>query len=281
MSEIEMRVHRTADEVRYASLGERELRAAFVIEPLFAAGRLGLTLTDADRGIVGSAVPTDAALALTGLELLRADHFCQRRELGVLNIGGAGRVIVDGTEYDLADRDALYIGRGSREVSFASTHPSMPAQFYLLSYPAHAAHATTRVRHRDANVVRLGSAAEANERTIYQYIHEEGARSCQLVMGFTELAPGSVWNTMPPHTHARRTEIYMYFNVPEGHRVFHLLGRPEETRHLCLSDRCAVVSPGWSIHSGVGTAPYAFVWGMGGENQTFADMDGVGIDTLR
>ncbi|UCG17433.1 MAG: 5-dehydro-4-deoxy-D-glucuronate isomerase [Phycisphaerales bacterium] len=275
-----MRIHQTADAVRYVGMDTNALRATFMIESLFQSGMIDLTLTDLDRAVVGSAVPAATALALPSPDALRADHFCQRRELGILNIGGAGTVSVDGRTFDLAHRDALYVGRGSRRISFASTDQAEQAHFYLLSYPAHADYPTTLIRHADANVVRLGSDDEANRRTIHQYIHEEGVRSCQLVMGFTELASGSVWNTMPAHTHARRTEIYTYFNIPSGHRVFHLLGRPEETRHLCVADRCAVLSPSWSLHSGVGTTNYAFIWGMGGENQAFADMDGVGIDAL-
>jgi 4-deoxy-L-threo-5-hexosulose-uronate ketol-isomerase len=271
MSTVEMRVHRTADAVRYASMDTAGLRAAFMIESLFRPGAISLTLTDVDRAVVGSAVPEKEALALPSPGPLRAEHFCQRRELGVLNIGGAGAVTVDERTFDLAPRDALYVGRGARSVAFASSDAGKPAQFYLLSYPAHAAYPTTLIRHAEANVVRLGSEEEANRRTIHQYIHEEGVRSCQLVMGYT----------MPAHTHARRTEIYTYFDIPAGHRVFHLLGRPDETRHLCVADRCAVLSPGWSIHSGVGTTSYAFIWGMGGENQAFADMDGAGIDALR
>lgn len=281
MSEAETRIHRTPDEIRYAQLDTTALRSAFLLEGLFADGKVNVVMTDVDRAVVGAAVPTTQTLVLPCPAELRADYFCLRRELGVLNIGGAGRVTVDGQAYDLAPRDALYIGRGSKAVVFTSDAAQQPAQFYLLSYPAHAAYPTTRVKEADANHVQLGSDEEANRRTIHQYIHENGARSCQLVLGFTELAPGSVWNTMPVHTHARRTEIYTYFNIPAGHTVFHFLGRPEETRHVCVSDRAVVLSPSWSIHSGVGTMNYAFIWGMGGENQTFADMDGVGIAALR
>jgi len=281
MSNTETKIHRTPDEIRYVHMDTAALRSAFMIEGLFAPGKVNLVMTDVDRAVVGGAVPTATALELPCPAELRADYFCLRRELGVLNIGGAGQVAVDGKTYDLAPLDALYVGRGSKQVSFTSRNAKQPAQFYLLSYPAHAVYPTTLVKHADANHVQLGSDEDANRRTIHQYIHENGAKSCQLVLGFTELAPGSVWNTMPVHTHARRTEIYMYFNIADGHTVFHFLGRPEEMRHVCVADRCAVLSPSWSIHSGVGTRNYAFIWGMGGENQTFADMDGVGITALR
>jgi 4-deoxy-L-threo-5-hexosulose-uronate ketol-isomerase len=276
-----MRFQATPDSVRYLSMSAADLQSAFVIGGLFRAGAVDLVLTDLDRAVFGTAVPTDRPLELPVPAELRAAHFCDRRELGVLNVGGPGTVAVDGRSYDLAPQDGVYIGRGSQAIVFSSARPAEPARFYLLSYPAHAALPTTVVRQAEANEVHAGSDADANRRTIHQYIHEGGVRSCQLVMGFTELAAGSVWNTMPPHTHARRTEIYTYFDIPTGHRVLHLLGRPDETRHVWLSPGDAVLSPAWSIHSGVGTTHYRFIWGMGGENQTFADMDGAAIAALR
>jgi 4-deoxy-L-threo-5-hexosulose-uronate ketol-isomerase len=275
-----MRFHETPDATRYLTLTVKELQAAFLLRGLFRPATVDLVLTDLDRAVVGTAVPMDSALPLPAPPELRAEHFCDRRELGILNVGGPGAVEVDGRAHELAPRDGLYVGRGVRAITFSSARPAEPARFYLLSYPAHAALPTTVARHAEANVVRLGSDEEANRRTIYQYIHEGGVRSCQLVMGITELQPGSVWNTMPPHTHARRTEIYTYFDVPAGHRVLHLLGRPEETRHVWVSAGEAVLSPTWSVHSGVGTRNYGFIWGMGGENQTFADMDGIAVETL-
>ncbi len=276
-----MQLHRCPDVVRYRTLDTAALRAGFLIADLFEPGVIRLVCTDLDRAIVGSAVPGAAPLALEAGPQLRADHFCQRRELGVINVGGPGAVEVDGTRHQLAPRDCLYVGRGSRSVAFSSADPAAPAAFYLLSYPAHAAHPTTRATPADATRRALGSKADANERHLHQYIHEDGIRSCQLVMGFTVLQPGSVWNTMPPHTHDRRSEVYLYFDLAPGHRVAHLMGEPHETRALWVGEKQAVLSPPWSIHCGAGTGPYAFVWGMGGENQRFDDMDPAPIPDLR
>ena len=263
----------------YQKLGTMELRQTFLVDSLFGPGKLGLVYSDADRAIIGSAVPVDAPIALTADAELRAAYFCERRELGVLNIGGPGEVEVDGRRFELAKFDCVYIGRGSKSVTFASDDADIPAAFYLLSYPAHAGYPTTRISPAEANHVHLGSAAEANCRTIHQYIHTGGAKSCQLVMGYTQLHEGAVWNTMPPHTHTRRSEIYVYFDLGSA-RVMHFMGTPEETRHIVISDRQAVISPSWSIHCGCGTASYAFCWGMGGENQEFTDMDPVPLDGL-
>lgn len=264
-----------------AVLDTQELRASFLLDELFHSGSIELVYTDLDRAVVGSAIPTAGALELPNDDALKAEFFCQRRELGVLNIGAAGKVTVDGTVYDVATHDCLYIGRGSRDVRFASDSADSPAVFYLVSYPAHAAHPTTKATRADANRVELGSKDECNERTIFQYIHENGVKSCQLVMGFTEFQPGSVWNTMPCHTHDRRSEVYMYFDVPAAHRVLHMMGQPQETRPLWVADRQIVLSPPWSIHTGCGTASYRFCWAMGGENQAFTDMDRVEIAELR
>jgi 4-deoxy-L-threo-5-hexosulose-uronate ketol-isomerase len=236
---------------------------------------------DLDRAIVGSAVPATKTLSLGSAPELRSETFCERRELGVLNVGGPGTVAVDGREYALAGRDGLYVGRGSKAITFASDSARTPARYYLLSFPAHASHPTLRIRQSEAEAVRLGSREACNQRTLYKLVHPGGARSCQLVMGFTVLEPGSVWNTMPPHTHQRRMEVYLYFDLPADGRVFHLMGRPEATRHLVVANGQAVISPGWSIHSGVGTCAYAFCWGMGGENQAFDDMDHLTLDQLR
>jgi 4-deoxy-L-threo-5-hexosulose-uronate ketol-isomerase len=212
---------------------------------------------------------------------MRAAFFCERREAGILNIGGPGEIEVDGTIYPLANKDCLYLGRGSRKVVFSNADPRTPAAFYLVSYPAHAAHPTRLMRHQEATAVELGTTNDANRRTIYKYIHLEGIPSCQLVMGFTRLQEGAVWNTMPPHTHTRRSEVYMYFDLPENRRVMHFMGRPQETRHLIVGDRQAVISPSWSIHCGCGTGAYSFCWAMGGENQVFEDMDPATIVSLR
>jgi 4-deoxy-L-threo-5-hexosulose-uronate ketol-isomerase len=265
----------------YAGLGTNQLRAAFLVDQLFTPGRVDLAYTDADRAILGSAVPEASPLLLSADAELRAACFCERRELGVLNIGGAGVVEVDGQRFELAKLDCLYVGRGSQKVSFASREAAQPAAFYLLSYPAHATYPTAVGRVSDAAKVELGSASDANRRTIYKHIHTGGIKSCQLVMGFTVLQDGAVWNTMPPHTHTRRSEIYLYFDLGPARRVMHFMGTPQQTRHLVMADRQAVISPSWSIHCGCGTGAYTFCWGMGGENQTFEDMDPAPLDQLR
>ena len=211
---------------------------------------------------------------------MAADYFTERREVGIINIGNKGSVAVDGDVYDLENRDMLYIGKESKEILFSSTDAKKPARFYIQSYPAHQKYPTQLVKFDQAKKVQLGSKEEANARTIYQYIHLEGAHSCQLVMGFTQLAEGSIWNTMPAHTHMRRSEVYMYFDVAVEDVVFHFMGEADKTRHLVLRNRQAVISPSWSIHAGAGTKNYAFVWGMGGENQEFTDMDAVPLSEI-
>jgi 4-deoxy-L-threo-5-hexosulose-uronate ketol-isomerase len=270
-----------ADGVRYAAMTAAELRDTFLVTTLFAPGETRLVYCEPDRAVIGSAVPLGQPLTLSAADELRAAFFCQRRELGVLNIGGAGSVRVDGATHAMGPLDGLYVGRGSREVFLASDDARQPAQFYLASYPAHAAFPTTLARRAEAAKVQLGSQAECNRRTIHKYIHPEGIKSCQLVMGFTVLEEGSVWNTMPPHTHTRRSEIYLYFDIAPEARVFHFMGRPDETRHVVVADRQAVVSPAWSIHCATATRRYTFCWAMGGENQTFDDMDGVQVGALR
>ncbi len=268
-------------QTEYPTLTTEQLRAACLVESLFSPGRLELVYTDNDRAIVGAAVPTNSPLKLTADAELRAACFCERRELGILNIGGGGTVAVDGQQFEMARLDCLYVGRGSREVTFTSSDPAEPAAFYLLSYPAHAMYPTRCARLTDAAKTDLGTTAEANRRTICKYIHAGGIQSCQLVMGFTRLQEGSVWNTMPAHTHARRSEIYMYFDLPPSRRVMHFMGTPQQTRHLIMADRQAVISPSWSIHSACGTGSYSFCWGMGGENQTFEDMDPAPLEQIR
>jgi 4-deoxy-L-threo-5-hexosulose-uronate ketol-isomerase len=276
-----MKTYLMADPVRYPRMNTTELRETFLIESLYEAGALHLAYVDIDRAIAGIAAPVASPIKLPTDPALRAEYFTERRELGVLNIGGAGAVSVGGDHYILENLDCLYIGRGNPDVVFQSQDPHAPAVFYLLSYPAHGVHPTALVRRAEAQPTELGSAATCNHRTVCKYIYLDGARSCQLVMGVTHLEPGSSWNTMPAHTHMRRSEIYMYFNLPEDARVFHLMGPPEETRHIVVKDREVVVSPGWSIHSGVGTQAYSFCWGMGGENQDYADMDPAPLSSLR
>jgi 4-deoxy-L-threo-5-hexosulose-uronate ketol-isomerase len=258
-----------------------ELREAFLVD-LFEDGKLNLLYCEVERAIVGAAVPTPGKpLVLEAGKELASDYFCQRREVGVLNIGGTGTVAVDGIEYKMDNLDGLYIGRGSKEISFQSLEAQNPARFYLISYPAHTVYPTAQAKKADANAIEMGSMEDSNKRTIYQYIHEKGIKSCQLVMGFTALEPGSVWNTMPCHTHERRTEVYMYFGLDENSRVFHMMGPGDETRHIVVANGQAVISPMWSIHSGCGTKAYTFCWGMGGENQRFDDMDHIAIENLK
>lgn len=275
-----MQVRYSANPNEYQNRTTDQLRAAFLIDSLFKPGQVDLVYTDADRAIVGSAVPVSAPLKLAADAELRATYFCERRELGILNIGSAGTVEVDGQNHELGKLDCLYAGRGRQNITFRSSDPTSPAAFYLLSYPAHTEYPTTLARRVDAAAVELGSVADANRRTIHKYIHSGGIKSCQLVMGFTQLQEGSVWNTLPPHTHTRRSEIYIYFDLTANRRVMHFMGTPQNTRHLVVSDRQAVISPSWSIHCGCGTGAYAFCWGMGGENQTFEDMDPAPVERL-
>ena len=278
-----MKLLQMADAVRYPRMTTAELRETFLIEDAFRAGEIVLTYVDLDRAVIGGAVPTTEALTLETQPELRAEFFCERRELGVLNVGGVGTVSVDGTTYELGKLDCLYVGRGSKAVSFSSASAEHPAAFYLLSYPAHTEYPTKMVTFAElqAGAVHLGSEETCNKRSIYKAIFLDGIKSCQLVMGFTLLAPWSNWNTMPPHTHMRRSEVYFYFDVDAGQSVVHMMGPPQETRHLVMSDRSVVVSPGWSIHAGVGTKSYGFCWGMGGENQRYDDMDPVAIAELK
>jgi 4-deoxy-L-threo-5-hexosulose-uronate ketol-isomerase len=257
------------------------MRRLFLVEDLFRPDSLNLTYSHIDRIIAGGVSPVEGTVALIGTKELGVDFFLQRRELGIINVGAAGSVSVDGKDYALGNKECLYIGMGAREVSFASADRSNPAAFYLNSAPAHASYPTVKLSLTDAKRLDLGDPAKANVRTIYQFIHPAVLRSCQLVMGLTILAPGSNWNTMPCHTHDRRMEVYLYFDMPADTVVFHLMGEPGETRHLVVRNRQAVISPSWSIHSGVGSGSYTFIWGMVGENQTFTDMDDVPMSALR
>ena len=264
-----------------ATLNTDGLREQFLIERLFVAGEISLTYSHYDRLIVGGAQPAGMALPLPCPESLKATSFLERRELGVLNVGGPGQVRVGAEAYELGTQDCLYMGMGAGQVEFISHDAARPAKFYLLSAPAHAAHPTTRRTQAEATPVQMGAAETANERTIYKYIYAEGIQSCQLVMGLTTLKPGNVWNTMPAHTHDRRMEAYLYFDLAAGQRVLHLMGEPTETRPLWVSEGQAILSPPWSIHTGCGTAAYSFIWGMAGENREYTDMDAVPLDGLR
>lgn len=274
-----MRYLPTADTTR--RLTTDELRDGFLVSSLFVPGTIVLAHVDLDRVVLGGAVPLTAPLSLEALPALRAEYFLERRELGVLNTAGDGSTIVDGTSYTLAAHDVLYVGRGARSVQFTSASADAPAHFYLVSYPAHVSHPTTLVRKDDADVLELGTLEQANKRRVRRYIHAKGAQSCQLVMGVTTLDAGSVWNTMPAHTHDRRSEVYHYFGLPADAFVVHLMGEPTETRSMIVRNGDVALSPGWSVHSGCGTRAYSFCWAMGGENQDYADMDVIGMETLR
>lgn len=275
-----MRTRLLSDPIRYPRMTTGELRETFLIDSLLHLGTIQLIYVDIDRTIVGMVTPLSDALILPADDALKATYFTERRELGVLNIGGSGSVVAGKEVYTLEFLDCLYIGKGNPDISFHSSDAASPAIFYLLSYPAHINYPTALIRKKDANTTDLGAAETCNKRTVCKYIFLDGAKSCQLVMGVTHLHSGSAWNTMPPHTHSRRSEIYMYFNLADEARVFHFMGPDRETRHLVMQNHEVVVSPGWSIHAGVGTGAYSFCWGMGGENQDYADMDPVPVNSL-
>ncbi len=257
---------------QYQQFTTEQLREFFLITNLRQPNQFNLTYTHYDRLITGTVIPTTPQ-TLPTYDNLKSNYFLERREIGIINIGGAGRVKVDGRIYDLEKYDCVYAGKGSEEVIFTSADIANPAIFYLLSSPAHAVHETKLMRGSEASPTTLGSAATSNERTIYKYIHLDGIQSCQLVMGLTKLATGSVWNTMPSHVHDRRVEIYYYFDLAEDQRIMHFMGEPNRTRNIVIANHEAVASPSWSIHSGCGTANYSFIWGMAGENKDYTDME--------
>ena len=276
-----MQIHESCYPRLAAALSQEELRKEFLVGGLFQSGLANFRYWETDRTILGGMVPAVSALALPNPPEVHSAFFLERREAGVINLGGAGTVIVGDTEHGLEPLDGIYLGRWTRTVSFTSRSAEQPARFYFLSYPAHAAYPVKHIAHKDVTATHLGSAATANTRTLFKYFHPGAFPTCQLVMGFTRLESGSVWNTMPPHTHRRRSEVYCYFHVPANQAVFHFMGEPTSTRHLIVRDLEAVLSPPWSIHSGVGTVAYSFVWGMGGENQEFADMDPAPVAQLQ
>lgn len=256
------------------------LREEYLIQNLFVADEIKTVYSHIDRIITGAAVPV-SPLTLTAGDEIRAEYFLQRREMGIINIGGKGTVTVDGTVYELENKYGMYIGMGSKDISFASADGSNPAKFYLNSAPAHKTYPTVLIKPEDCVCVELGSLETANHRVIRKYILPGQVESCQLVMGMTALKPGSVWNTMPCHTHDRRMEVYLYFDMPEDALVFHYMGEPSETRHIVMRNEEAVISPSWSIHSGSGTQAYTFIWGMVGENQAFDDMDAAAMADIK
>lgn len=256
------------------------LREEFLIEDLFAVGEIKTIYSHVDRIIIGSVCPINSIILEAGKEL-RAEYFLERREMGIINIGSKGTVTVDGIKYELESKDGLYIGMGNKEITFSSEDSNNPAKFYFNSAPAHKSYPIRKIEISKAEPAKMGSLEQSNQRTIYKYIHPQGAESCQLVMGMTILEPGSVWNTMPCHTHDRRMEVYLYFNMSEDALVFHYMGEPTETRHIVMRNEQAVISPSWSIHSGCGTRNYTFIWGMVGENQVFSDMDAITVKDLK
>ncbi|PWH84407.1 5-dehydro-4-deoxy-D-glucuronate isomerase [Algibacter marinivivus] len=279
---------KTNYETRYASSPQgvkkydtNQLREEFLIENLFEADTINLVYSHYDRFITGGAMPLSNAIELETIDPLKAPYFLERRELGIINIGETGSVSVDGTEYVLNHREALYVGQGNKKVVFSSNSEKNPAQFYLNSTPAHKAYPTKKIGTNDVEVIELGAPETANARTLRKYIVNSVVDVCQLQMGMTTLKSGSSWNTMPAHVHDRRMEVYFYFEVPEDQAVCHFIGQPQETRHIWMQNNQAVISPPWSIHSGSGTASYSFIWGMAGENLDYGDMDVAKINELR
>jgi len=265
----------------FKSYDTEQIRSRFLLTDLKKEDEASLVYTHYDRMIVGLVYPVSKTVALGNFANLRSAYFLERREIGIINVGGPGVIEADGQVHTVNKLDALYIGKGVKEVNFKSADPASPAVFYVLSTPAHTTHAVTLLERKDAFSAVMGSLDTANERRIIRYIHKDGIQSCQLVMGLTILANGSVWNTMPSHTHDRRMEAYFYFDVEDDQRVFHFMGEPQQTRHILMGNHDAVVSPPWSIHSGSGTKNYSFIWGMGGENLDYADMDAVLIQDIR
>lgn len=286
---MELRTAASPKDVKYYTT--ERLREEFLIQGLFVPDAIKMVYSHVDRIITGAAVPAQKMLALTAGDELRADYFLQRREMGIINIGGCGTVTVDGKDYEVAPKDGMYIGMGAKDISFKSADAACPAKFYFNSTPAHTSYPTVLIRRegtpaegvviiKEENKVECGSLEESNHRVINKYILPGQVDSCQLVMGMTALMPGSVWNTMPCHTHDRRMEVYLYFDIPEDAFVMHYMGEPTETRHIVMRNEEAVISPSWSIHAGSGTQCYTFIWGMAGENQAFDDMDAVAMGDL-
>ncbi len=274
--EIRRPIH-PLDAKEYSS---QRLKQEFLMTDLMENDKLNLVYTHHDRMIAGGVVPVTGEIKLETTDQLKSDFFLERRELGIINIGGVGTVKVDQETYSLENTDCLYIGKGKKDIRFTSKDPKNAARFYLISTLAHTSYPIQKSSKEEATLENLGSGKACNERSIYKFIHPDGIKSCQLVMGFTILKEGSIWNTMPAHTHDRRSEIYFYFNMSENDRVFHFMGEPDDTRHIVVSNEQGIISPSWSIHAGAGTGPYIFIWAMAGENQSFADMDFVAMNEI-
>lgn len=275
-------------EIRYSTHPEHaktftteQIREHYLIEALFEAGEIKLVYSMEDRAIVGGISPLEDVIALKGYDEIKADYFLERREAGIFNVGGSGKIKVDGETYEMKTKDCLYVGMGKKELLFESDSTANPAKFYLFSAPAHKEYPTQQVAFNDIEGDRMGSNVNANDRVIKRMIHEEGIQSCQIAMGMTKLHAGSVWNSMPTHTHNRRMEVYLYFDLDEQDRMFHMMGEADQTRHIVMKNEEAVISPPWSIHCGVATGSYTFIWAMAGENKTYRDMDAVSMNELR
>jgi 4-deoxy-L-threo-5-hexosulose-uronate ketol-isomerase len=279
--EVRVDVRYSTNPAEVGGYDTAQLRRQYLVEDVFVTGEVRLTYSHEDRVVLGGAVPGAGPLRLEPDDALRTDHFCERRELAAFCVGGRGAVIVDGTGYEVSRGDLVYVGRGAKDVTFESLDEADPARLYLASAPAHRELPTTLVKSQDVEPIALGAAESANARTLRRYIDGTLVESCQLMMGWTQLAPGSVWNTMPAHTHVRRTECYFYFDLDEDARLVHLLGEPDETRHLIVRNEQAVISPSWSVHSGAATGNYSFLWFMAGENYRFDDMDHIAMADLR
>jgi 4-deoxy-L-threo-5-hexosulose-uronate ketol-isomerase len=276
---MEIRFQNSPEETK--QMDTEQLRKNFLVQDLMQDDTVQLVYSHYDRVIIGGAKPVTKTIQLPNHPELKANYFLERRELGIINVGVKGIVTADGKKYELEKLDCLYLGKGTKKVSFASASKKEAASFYLLSAPAHHKYASRKMTKEKASSVNLGDVSTSNKRTIYKYIHLDGIKSCQLVMGLTVLENGSVWNSVPPHTHTRRMEVYFYFDVADQHRVFHFMGQPQETRHIVMNNHEAVISAPWSMHYGCGTSNYGFIWGMAGENQVFTDMDPAPISTLK
>ena len=276
-----MQIYQAISQREAQGFNTQQLRDNFLIESIFQNNEITMYYTHYDRVVLGGVMPVYSEINLPTYDNLKSDYFLERREIGIINVGGDGEILVDGLTFSLSKLDALYIAKGSKSVSFKSITSKNPAQFFLLSAPSHHVYETRKMSKKEATPVNLGSPETANERTIYKYIHRDGIQSCQVVMGLTVLKSGSIWNTMPAHVHDRRMEAYLYFDLNVDHRIFHLMGQPQETRHIVVANHQTVLSPPWSIHSGAGTTNYSFIWAMAGENLDFTDMDFAPIAELR
>jgi 4-deoxy-L-threo-5-hexosulose-uronate ketol-isomerase len=276
---MQIRFHHSRKET--AAMNTEELRQHFLFENMITDNAVELLYSHYDRMIIGGAKPVNKTLLLPNHPELRSEYFLERRELGAINVGGPGKIVADGKEFNVDKLDCVYVGKGTKKLNFSSLNKKAPAVFYFLSAPAHHGYPTRMMKKEKASPVQLGEQETSNKRTIYKYIHEDGIKSCQLVMGLTILENGSVWNSVPPHTHTRRMEVYFYFDLPDAARLFHFMGEPGETRHIVVANHQAVISPPWSVHFGAGTSNYGFIWGMAGENKTFTDMDPAPVVSLK